>query len=223
MDDWLDLLTMQLDVARAVGFVASPQAGGIDIFLGTTRAEANAQGHQLLSLDYEAYDAMARKQLRALADSARQQWPILRLALLHRLGQVQVGEASVLIAVSTPHRAEAFEACRWLIDQLKKDVTLWKKEIWANGEATWIHPAKAVTFFSNATHSGAMSPVGFFDLRPCSTIDGMPVVGFPDSAVRAPRGTMHRDQTIIVPFAPFESHETTEMQTVESEPRVWHN
>jgi molybdopterin synthase catalytic subunit len=141
MDDWLDLLTTQLDVARAVEFVSSPQAGGIDIFLGTTRAEKNTQGHQLLSLDYEAYDAMARKQLLHLADSARQQWPVIRLAILHRLGRVLVGEASVLIAVSTPHRAEAFCACRWIIDQLKKDVTIWKKEIWAGGEATWIHPS----------------------------------------------------------------------------------
>jgi molybdopterin synthase catalytic subunit len=138
-DDWLDLLTSPLEVARATEFVSVPKAGGIDIFLGTTRAELSASGHELIALDYQAYDSMARRQLKDLADGARQKWPVLRLAILHRLGRVLVGEASVLIAVSTPHRAESFEACRWIIDQLKKDVTIWKQEIWAGGQATWVH------------------------------------------------------------------------------------
>lgn len=131
--DWLDLLTTQLSVAEATAFVTAPAAGGIDIFLGTTRAEGN-----LLALDYQAYDTMARRQLRDLADQARAQWPVIRLVILHRLGRVSIGQASVLIAVSTPHRAEAFECCRWIIDRLKKEVTIWKKEIWAEGDATWV-------------------------------------------------------------------------------------
>jgi molybdopterin converting factor subunit 1 len=136
--DWLELLDTKLDIARAVDFVSSPKAGGIDIFLGTTRDE----DQKLLALDYESYETMARKQLRALAEAAHGKWPIISLVILHRLGRVPVGEASVLIAVSTPHRAEAFEACRWIIDQLKKDVTIWKKEIWVNGKPTWVNPTK---------------------------------------------------------------------------------
>jgi molybdopterin synthase catalytic subunit len=137
--DWLDLLTTPLDVAQATEFVSSPHAGGIDVFLGTTRSEISSAGHELIALDYQAYESMARKQLQDLADECRKKWPVIRLVILHRLGRVPVGEASVLIAVSTPHRAEAFEACRWMIDQLKKEVTIWKQEIWAGGEATWVH------------------------------------------------------------------------------------
>jgi molybdopterin synthase catalytic subunit len=142
-NDWLDLLTTPLNVAEATAFVTAPAAGGIDIFLGTTRSEGN-----LIALYYQAYESMARKQLADLAFRAGAQWPVIRLAILHRLGRVSVGEASVLIAVSTPHRAEAFECCRWIIDELKKEVTIWKQEIWAESEPTWVHPASAVTDIS---------------------------------------------------------------------------
>ena len=137
-DDWLDLLTSPLNIGQATEFVSAPNAGGIDIFLGTTRSEISGAGHDLVALDYQSYESMARKQLRELADRTREKWPVIRLVILHRLGRVPVGEASVLIAVSTPHRADAFEACRWIIDELKKDVTIWKQEIWAGGEATWV-------------------------------------------------------------------------------------
>ena len=139
-NDWLDLLNSPLDVAQATAFVSSPQAGGSDIFLGTTRAETSSDGQELLALDYQAYESMTRRQLQDLADRSREKWPIIKLAILHRLGRVPVGEASVLIAVSTPHRAEAFEACRWIIDQLKKEVTIWKQEVWAGGQTSWVHP-----------------------------------------------------------------------------------
>ncbi len=137
-DDWLDLLDSPLDVSDAARFVTAPAAGGIDIFLGTTRAEGD-----LIALDYQAYETMARKQLAELAQLARQQWPVIRLAILHRLGRVYTGEPSVLIAVSTAHRAESFECCRWIIDQLKKEVTIWKQEIWKSREPSWVHPLKA--------------------------------------------------------------------------------
>lgn len=130
--DWLDLLHTPLEVAEATAFVTSSAAGGIAIFLGTTRAERD-----LIALDYQAYEAMAKKQLHDLAARARSKWPVERLVVLHRVGRVAVGQASVLIAVSTPHRAEAFECCRWIIDQLKHEVTIWKQEIWAVGQATW--------------------------------------------------------------------------------------
>lgn len=119
--------------------VSAATAGGIAVFLGCTRAETSPDGRELLALDYEAYQEMALKQMQALARQAREKWPIIKLAILHRVGRVGLGEPSVLIAVSTPHRGEAFEACRWLIDTLKKDVAIWKKEVWADGSATWVH------------------------------------------------------------------------------------
>jgi molybdopterin synthase catalytic subunit len=128
-----------LDVPAAVGFVTDARAGGIAVFLGTTRAEARADGVELAALDYEAYPEMASRQLEDLAARARGRWPILRLALLHRTGRVALGEPSVLIAVSTPHRSEAFDSCRWLIDTLKSEAAIWKKEVWADGKGTWVN------------------------------------------------------------------------------------
>jgi molybdopterin synthase catalytic subunit len=81
---------------------------------------------------------MAQQQLHALAEETRRRWPILRLALLHRVGRVEIGQPSVLIAVSTPHRAEAFEACRFLIDRIKAEATIWKKEVWEDGSSSWV-------------------------------------------------------------------------------------
>ncbi len=118
--------------------VADPAAGGIAVFLGTTRAETHADGRQLVALDYEAYAEMAAGQLRDLAARARETWPVVNLTILHRTGRVGLGEASVLIAVSTPHRAAAFECCRWLIDTLKAEVAVWKREVWADGGTSWV-------------------------------------------------------------------------------------
>jgi molybdopterin synthase catalytic subunit len=140
MHDRIEITDEPLQHEPAIAFVTDLRAGGIATFLGTTRAEANPAGQQLLSLDYEAYAEMALKQLHELARVARERWPILRLVILHRTGRVNVGEPSVLIAVSTPHRAAAFEACRWLIDTLKADTAIWQKEVWADGTGTWVHP-----------------------------------------------------------------------------------
>jgi molybdopterin synthase catalytic subunit len=139
--DWIEVSAQPLRVDRAVEFVTDPRAGGIDVFLGTTREEKASDGSELVALDYEAYAQMALEQLRALAQRAREKWPIIKLAILHRVGRVELGEPSVIIAVSTPHRADAFDACRFLIDELKVDVAIWKKEIWADGSASWIHPS----------------------------------------------------------------------------------
>ncbi|HEX4793523.1 MAG TPA: molybdenum cofactor biosynthesis protein MoaE [Humisphaera sp.] len=136
-DDWIDMSSEALDCAGALAFVSDQQAGGVAIFLGTSRAETNTAGRTLLALDYEAYPQMALEQMRELAVEARKKWPITKLAMLHRTGRVGLAEPSVIIAVSSPHRAEAFDACRWLIDELKKSVGIWKKEIWADGSATW--------------------------------------------------------------------------------------
>ena len=138
--DWIGLTADPLPAADAVAFVADPSAGGVAVFLGTTRADANPAGRPLAALDYEAYPEMAGKQLHDLARRARGRWPVVKLAVLHRTGRVGLGEPSVLIAVSTPHRAAAFDACRWLIDTLKAEATIWKKEVWEDGTGTWGNP-----------------------------------------------------------------------------------
>ena len=138
---WIQLHPSPLDAARAISYVSDVgEAGGVCVFLGTTRSEQSHSGQQLLALDYEAYAEMALKQLQRLAKDAQTRWPVLRVAILHRLGRVPISEASVLIAVACPHRGEAFDACRWIIDTLKKDVAIWKKEVWADGSGTWVHP-----------------------------------------------------------------------------------
>jgi molybdopterin synthase catalytic subunit len=97
---------------------------------------------------------MAMAQLADLAKRARERWPILKLVILHRTGRVACAEPSVVIAVSTPHRAESFEASRWLIDTLKQEVAVWKKEIWSDGTGTWVDPATPTTptKSTNKTH-----------------------------------------------------------------------
>ena len=136
--DWIALRSDALPTAGALAFVVDPAAGGIDVFLGTTRAQTAGDGRQLIALDYQAYDEMAFRQLTELAVAARNRWPIVKLVLWHRTGRVALAEPSVLIAVSAPHRTEAFAACRWLIDTLKADVAIWKQEIWSDGSTQWI-------------------------------------------------------------------------------------
>jgi molybdopterin synthase catalytic subunit len=138
MNDWCEILSTPLPAEKAVEFAHDPAAGGVAIFLGTTRAQGSAAGQSLVALDYEAYGEMAHRQLTDLAAQARGRWPIIKLALLHRTGRVALGEPSVVVAVSTPHRAQAFEACRWLIDTLKSEVAIWKKEVWNDGACTWV-------------------------------------------------------------------------------------
>ena len=132
-NDWLEISAVSLDVDRATAFVLDPVAGGVAVFVGTTRAETRPGGPALLALDYEAYEQMAVVQLRDLAARARARWPVVKLALLHRVGRVGLAEPAVVVAVSTPHRAEAFDACRWLIDTLKAEVTIWKKDVREGG------------------------------------------------------------------------------------------
>lgn len=139
--DWIQLHEQPIALAAVFDFLAHESAGGIDIFLGTTRSETNPAGQQLSALDYEAYAGMAVAQFQDLAARARDRWPVRKLVLLHRTGRVPVGQPSVVVAVSTPHRAEAFEACRWLIDALKAEVAIWKKKVWADGSGTWVEGA----------------------------------------------------------------------------------
>ncbi len=115
-----------------------PQDGAAVVFEGVVRD--NTRGRRTLYLDYEAYEAMALKQMEALAEQARSRFAVRAITLLHRLGRLEIGETSVLIVVASAHRGPAFEACRWIIDTLKKTVPIWKKEyfedgaVWADGE-----------------------------------------------------------------------------------------
>lgn len=127
--------------ARAVeAAVARPGAGAICTFSGVVR-DTNL-GRTVAHLEYEAYAEMAVPAMERIAAVVSERWPGARAALTHRIGRVEIGQASVVIAVSAPHRADAFEACRWAIDTLKAAVPIWKKEVWADGEA-WIEGIEA--------------------------------------------------------------------------------
>jgi molybdopterin synthase catalytic subunit len=142
--DWIQLHEEPIDVGPVVEFVSATTAGGIDVFLGCTRAETGADGRRLVALDYEAYAPMALKEMRELATQARARWPVVRMAILHRVGRVELAKPSVIIAVATPHRAASFEACRWVIDALKEKVPIWKREVWDDGSGSWVHPSGTV-------------------------------------------------------------------------------
>jgi molybdopterin synthase catalytic subunit len=128
-------LTRQpIDAERLMAAVKQGEDGAVVVFDGIVRN--NSRGRQTLYLDYEAYEEMAAKQMRALAAEVRTRFGVRQVTLIHRLGRLAVGETSVFIAVASAHRAQAFEACRWLIDTLKKTVPIWKKETFADG-AVW--------------------------------------------------------------------------------------
>ena len=128
------------------------------LFLGTTR-ELTA-GRQTVALDYEAYREMAERQLAELEAEARRRWPVIECIIVHRLGRVPPTEASVAIAVSTPHRRDAFAAGQWLIDSLKRDVPIWKREQWADGTTEWVHPGmKERETGDEETETATQSPV----------------------------------------------------------------
>src|SRR5258708_6108772 len=129
----------RIDTEAVVGRLKQPADGAAVIFDGVVRD--NTRGRRTLYLDYEAYDAMALKQMESLAVEARSRFSVRAVSIVHRLGRLEVGETSVLIAVAAAHRGTAFEACRWIIDTLKKTVPIWKKEYfkegaaWADGKA----------------------------------------------------------------------------------------
>jgi len=124
-----------INLQELVEYVTDPEAGAIATFIGTTRN--NNEGRKVISLDYEAYPEMAEKELARLGEEAKIKWNIRRMAIVHRIGPVQITEPSVIIAVSAAHRSDAFEACRFAIEEIKKSIPIWKKEIFEGGEV-WI-------------------------------------------------------------------------------------
>lgn len=125
-----------LSVDEALAHVADPAAGGTCVFVGTVRDHSDAGA--VTGLSYEAWDELAVARFRELAEEVAERWPVCRIALVHRTGELAVGEVSVIVAVSAPHRTEAFEACRHAIERLKHDVPIWKKEALVDGDAHWV-------------------------------------------------------------------------------------
>jgi molybdopterin synthase catalytic subunit len=124
-----------IDLQELIEFVADPSAGAMTTFVGTTRNTND--GRQVVRLEYESYPGMAEKEMSKIAAEVLTRWPIIKVAMIHRLGQVDIGEASVAIAVSAGHRHAAFEACHYAINQLRETVPIWKKELYEGGEL-WI-------------------------------------------------------------------------------------
>jgi molybdopterin synthase catalytic subunit len=125
-----------IDAEEAIAFVSDPAAGGTCVFLGTVRDHSEAG--TVSGLTYEAWEEQAVRRLEALADEMFERWPLRRVAFLHRYGELGIGDVSVVVACSSPHRAEAFDACRHGIEQLKRDVPIWKKEHLTSGASSWV-------------------------------------------------------------------------------------
>jgi molybdopterin synthase catalytic subunit len=128
-----------LDVQQIIQAATRLQAGAVNAFIGTVRD--NAKGKQVLRLEYEAYESMAVAEIQKIVDAAAAKWPLQAYAISHRVGVLQPGDIAVVVAVSTPHRADSFAACQYIIDTLKETVPIWKKEVLEDGEE-WIsaHP-----------------------------------------------------------------------------------
>ena len=136
-DDLLVRLTADpISADEALAFVADPGAGGTCVFLGTVRDHSGAGA--VGGLSYEAWDEVALRRLEEIADEAFSKWAIRKMAILHRTGDLSVGEVSVIVAASAEHRADAFESCRHGIERLKEDVPIWKKEHLERGESHWV-------------------------------------------------------------------------------------
>lgn len=145
-DDVYQLVREPIDMSSLARHVRAPEDGAIVAFDGFVRNQSHSRA--TLYLDYEAYESMALAKMREIGDQLHEKYRIHRVAMVHRLGRLEIGETSVFIAVSAPHRAAAFDACRFAIDTLKRTVPIWKKEyfadgaVWADGE---LPPAPAAT------------------------------------------------------------------------------
>lgn len=142
-NDWTAISADPLPVGAATEWVGRPDCGAIALFCGTARDHAEGRAG-VSSLTYEAYESQAVPRLDAVVADVRARWPeVGRIALLHRTGTLEVGDTAVVVAVSTPHRAEAFAAARHAIDAVKATVPIWKKERWADGEDWGLVDARA--------------------------------------------------------------------------------
>jgi molybdopterin synthase catalytic subunit len=125
-----------IDPTALIARVSAPAAGAVVLFLGTVR-DHSAERRGVVALEYEAYTGVVEDSISSVVGETRGRWPLLAVAVAHRTGRLEVGETSVCVAVSAAHRSEAFEAARYLIDELKRRAPIWKKEIWKDGEE-WV-------------------------------------------------------------------------------------
>jgi len=152
----------KINTPEVLDKIKHPEDGAAAVFEGIVRD--NTRGRRTLYLDYEAYESMALKQMEMLAEQALAQFKIRDTAIVHRLGRLEIGETSVLIAVASAHRSAAFDACRWLIDTLKRTVPIWKKEyfqdgaVWADGEPFPAEVPRAQGTHSRESASNLNSP-----------------------------------------------------------------
>lgn len=166
----IELTEAPIDASAVLAQVADPECGAEVLFVGTTRqwtdlpqrgdaGDASLTDHcqriETSHLVYESYREMALVQLQRLEAEARSRWPLRKVVMVHRLGHIDATEASVAIAVSSPHRSEAFEAARWLIDELKHHVPIWKQEHYVQHGSQWIHPTAGNCNCSQQTHQHA--------------------------------------------------------------------
>lgn len=152
----IDIIDSPLNIDQAVAQCQTPHSGAICVFVGTTRQftankptgsqPAHPPGPSIIEteyLEYEAHREMALEQLRKLVEEARVQWNLNRCVAIHRIGRVDICEPSIVVAVSAPHRRAAFEACETLVDRIKKEVPIWKREFYKNQPPEWVHPVEA--------------------------------------------------------------------------------
>ena len=135
-----DITSAPIDVSTVIDSVADTRCGGIATFIGTVRQEASVGSrseHDVTALDYDAHPTLAESRLAEIAEAAAVKWGLVHVAAVHRTGRCELGEPTVAIACAAAHRAEALDACRWLIDELKATVPIWKREIYADGTA-WV-------------------------------------------------------------------------------------
>lgn len=135
----IGIVREKINLNQVLHAVEDMSTGGVVIFIG--RVRNHASGREVVCMEYEGYDKMAHRELEKIAAAVRSRWPVRQFAMVHRLGRLELGEASVIIAVACAHRAEAFVACEFAIDALKKRLPVWKKEILPDGEM-WVDGVK---------------------------------------------------------------------------------
>src|SRR5215469_7240596 len=135
MEPLISITREPLDRNVLIAYVSHSSVGGIAVFEGVVRD--NARGKQVRYLEYDVYPEMAVQQIRSIVSEAQRRWGAEHVAVAHRIGRLEIGEVSVIVVVATPHRAEAFDACRYIIDTLKTTVPIWKKEVSPDG-AEWV-------------------------------------------------------------------------------------
>lgn len=147
----IEITHQPIETDKVLASVQADQAGASVLFVGTTRQFTGEK--KTLKLDYECYEKMAIKKMHQIRDQAMEQWPVNECSIVHRVGTIEIGESSIAVAVSTPHRVASFEAAQWLVDTLKKQVPIWKREYWADGTQQWVHPDEAVINQADGTSS----------------------------------------------------------------------